>query len=141
MVHRLVTGVNLRYNYWHSHLWELSLTTGIMYENEKWNYNAVDSGKIPPNPIDQASSLIKSNSYMRWEGKLSKVSDIAVVVFYQAPFDDFLKPRVSGSVKFNIDISRHFSFAVNFNGLYDAKPRVPIFNFYYNFSNNLVYKF
>jgi len=141
MKHRFVTGENLRYSFWHHHNWQMAFATGIMYENELWDYRAVDSAKIPSNPVNQERSIIKSNSYLKWEGKLSTVSNISVIIFYQAPFNDFFKPRVSTAIKFDIDISRHFSLSISYSGLYDAKPVVPIFNFYYAFSNSLVYKF
>lgn len=141
MIHRFVTGINLRYNFWHRHNWQMALATGIMYENELWDYRAVDSNKIPPNPVQQQSSKFKSNSYLKWEGKLSPVSSISVIIFYQAPFNDFFTPRISTSIQFNVDISKHFSLNISYSGLYDDKPVVPIFKFYYAFSNNLLYKF
>ena len=141
MIHRFVTGINLRYNFWHSHLSDMSVATGLMYENELWNYVAVDSAKIPPNPVNQKTSKLKSNSYIKWEGKLSTVSNISIIIFYQAAFNDFFQPRIASNIKFDIDISRHFALALSVKGLYDAKPVVPIFHFYYSYSNDLVVKF
>jgi hypothetical protein len=111
-----------------------------MFENELWNYTGVDSSKIPLNPVDQERNSIKSNSYIKWEGRVSTVSTVSVVIFYQAKFDGFFEPRIAGTLKFAVDISHHFALAINFQGLYDAKPLVPISNFYYSFSNGLVYK-
>src|ERR1700712_3331951 len=68
MLHRFVAGENLRYNFWHHHAWEMTVATGIMYENELWNYVAVDSSKIPANPVNQKSSELKSNNYIKWQG-------------------------------------------------------------------------
>jgi Protein of unknown function, DUF481 len=141
MIHRFIAGENIRYNFWHRRMWEMTMGTGIMYENELWNYTAVDSAKIPPNPVNQQSNKLRSNSYIKWEGKASKVSNVSVVLFYQAPFNDFFTPRVSGVVSFDVDISKHFSLGMKYSGLYDAGPVVPIFKFYYNFSNSLEYKF
>ena len=62
MIHRFVAGENLRYNFWHRQLWELTVATGVMYEGELWNYTAVDSSKIPPNAVNQQSREIKSNN-------------------------------------------------------------------------------
>lgn len=141
MKHRFLAGENLRYNFWHHRAWEMTFATGLMYEDELWNYTAVDSAKIPANAVPQASRELKSNSYIKWEGNVSKVSNISVILFYQASFKEFLLPRVSGVVNFDVNISKHFSWGVRYSGLYDAGPVVPIFKFYYNFSNSLVYKF
>jgi hypothetical protein len=141
MLHRRVAGANLRYNFWHRRKWEMTFATGLMYEDELWNYTAVDSAKIPPNHPNQRSVEFKSNNYLKWEGDLSKGSRISILFYYQASFRDFFSPRVSAVLNWDVEVSRHFSLGVKYNGLYDAGPVVPIFNFYYSFSNSLVYKF
>ncbi|MFT3936691.1 MAG: DUF481 domain-containing protein [Chitinophagaceae bacterium] len=141
MIHRFVAGENLRYNFWHRQLWELTVATGIMYEDELWNYNAVDSVKIPTPAVNQKSREIKSNNYVKLEGNVSAVSKLSVIVFYQSAFNDFFKPRISGVVNFSTDISKHFALNVQYTGLFDAEPVVPIFKFYYNYSTGLLYKF
>ncbi|MEP6727749.1 MAG: hypothetical protein ABJC98_18140, partial [Bacteroidota bacterium] len=120
MLHRFVAGENLRYNFWHRKLWELTVATGVMYEDELWNYNAVDSLKIPAQPVNQKSREFKSNNYIKLEGNVSAVSKISIIVFYQAAFNDFFRPRISGVINFNTNISRHFALGVQYNGLFDA---------------------
>lgn len=138
---RFVTGINLRYNFWHRRLWEMTFATGLMYENEIWDYAAVDSSKIPINLVDVKTSLLKSNSYIKWEGKISSNNNIAIAIFYQGSFANFLQPRIATNVSFDVDISKHFSLGLKYAGVYNSKPVVPIFNFYYSLSNNLTYKF
>jgi Protein of unknown function, DUF481 len=140
MMHRFVSGVNLRYTLWHQQKWDMTFATGILYENEEWNYTAVDSSKIPFNPINQKTSLLKSNNYIKWEGQVSPTSTISVIFFYQAAFTDLLKPRISSFISYDVTISRHFSLGIKYSGLYDVNPVVPIPNFYYSFSTNLSYK-
>jgi hypothetical protein len=141
MVHRFVAGENLRYNFWHHHMWQLTAAAGIMYENELWNYTAVDSSKIPPNPVNQKSSELKLNTYIKLDGKVSATSNMDLIIFYQSAFNDFSRPRISGVISFDTEISKHFAFGVKYNGLFDAGPVVPIVKFYYNYSSSLVYKF
>jgi Protein of unknown function, DUF481 len=141
MLHRFVTGENLRYNFWHHRIWEMTVATGIMYENELWNYFAVDSAKIPPNPVNQKSSELKWNNYIKWQGQISKAAAISIILFYQTAFNDFVKPRISGVISLDVNISKHFALGMKYNALYDAGPVVPIFKFYYSYSNSLVYKF
>ncbi len=141
LLSRFVTGINMRYNFWHRRKWEMTFATGLMYENETWDYAAVDSSKIPSNPIDVKTSLLKSNSYIKWEGKVSENANIAIAVFYQGSFDDFFNPRIATNISFDVDVSKHFTLSMKYAGVYNAAPVVPIFNFYYSLSNNLVYKF
>jgi Protein of unknown function, DUF481 len=141
MLHRLVAGENLRYNFWHRRKWEMTVASGIMYENELWNYSAVDSAKIPPQPVNQKSSQLKWNNYIKWQGRISNATGISITVFYQTAFNDFVRPRISGVINTDVNISKHFALDIKYNALYDAGPVVPIFKFYYSYSNSLVYKF
>ena len=138
---RYLAGENIRYNLFRSNTWEMSFATGLMYEDEIWTYTAVDSSKIPFIHPDVHHSHLKSNSYIKWEGKVSANSRFSFIVFYQALFDRFFKPRIATSLNYNVDVSKHFSLDIKFSSLYDAKPVVPIADFYYNFSYNLAYKF
>lgn len=141
MLHRYLAGANLRYNFWHRREWEMTFAHGLFYEDELWDYRAVDADKIPSNPAPQHAYRIRSNSYMKWEGNTSANSKISIIVFYQALYTAFFSPRISMNVNFNVAISKHFSLGVMYTGLYDAKPVVPITKFYYSFANTLGYSF
>jgi len=95
MVYRYLGGANLRYNFWHKRKWEMTFGEGAFYENEKWNYTAVDTSKIPLNAVAQKVSRLRSNSYLKWQGSPSENSNFAAALFYQASFDDFFAPRIS----------------------------------------------
>jgi hypothetical protein len=140
MVHRFVTGANLRYNFWHKRMWEMTFATGLMYENEQWDYTAVDTNKIPAFAPDIKNSFVKSNSYMKWEGKTSVNSSIAIALFYQARFNHFFEPRIALNVNWDIAVGKHLGIGFKYAGVYDVQPVVPIHHFYYTLSNNLVYK-
>jgi hypothetical protein len=78
---------------------------------------------------------------MKWEGNPSANSNFAAVLFYQASFNDFFKPRISLKIDFDVNVSKHFLLGIVYNGLYDVKPVVPIFHYYYNLASTLAYKF
>ncbi|UEG49224.1 DUF481 domain-containing protein [Ferruginibacter lapsinanis] len=142
MLDRFLIGENARYTFWHKKNWELSIATGVMYEAETWNYNGVDTVLKPLAPNNQMTSLLKSNNYVKLDGKTSANSDLSFIVFYQAPFKSFFDTyRIATSAKFEVAFAKHFDFAIAFSSLYDSKPVVPITKFYYNFSNGIVYKF
>ncbi|MEO7490419.1 MAG: DUF481 domain-containing protein [Ferruginibacter sp.] len=142
LLHRLTTGLNARYNYWNKNNQEFSVASGVMYESETWNYTAVDSALKPAIQTNKVTSLLKSNNYVRWEGKTSPNSSISAVVFLQLPFNDlFNQYRLASNINFTVNFAKHFDFGFSFSSMYDSKPVVPILKFYYNFSNNIVYKF
>ncbi len=140
MIHRFVSGANLRYGFGHPDKWNMTFATGVMYENEAWNYVAVDSSKIPPNPVTQNTSVIKSNNYIKWDRQTSSSGSISIILFYQALYNHFFQPRISTFISYDAGISKHFSLGIKYNALYDTKPIVPIPNFYYSLSTNLSYK-
>jgi hypothetical protein len=139
LIYRYLAGANIRYNFWKGAKWEINSGLGAMYEAEEWDYNAVDSSKLPANTTPVKSNLIKFNSYVRLDWKMSENSDIAFNVFLQTPFTAF-HPRVAPGIQWNVSFAKHFSFAIVFSGIYDQQPVVPIDNFYYSFSNSLLYK-
>ena len=141
MKSRFVTGENIRYNLWRNQNWEMSFATGLMYEHEIWDYIAVDSAKTPVYHPDVQTDHVKSNSYIKWDVKISANSNFSFIVFYQALYNHFFQPRIASNLTFDAAISKHFLLDIKFSDLYDAAPVVPIIKFYYNLSYNLMYKF
>ena len=141
MKSRFVAGENLRYNVWRNQNSDMSVATGLMYENETWDYIAVDSAKTPVDHPDVHTSHLKSNSYVKWDLKISPTSNFSFIVFYQALFNHFFQPRIASTFNFDAAITKHFLLDVKLSDLYDAAPVVPIIKFYYNIAYSLVYKF
>ena len=139
LVYRALGGMNIRYNLWKGDKWDFNAGLGLMYEEEKWNYDAVDSNKIPANAAPITNKLIKINSYVRLDWKTSENSDIAVNLFVQTRPNIF-KPRIAPHVQWNINAGKHIGFSISFSGIYDEAPVVPIHKFYYSLSNSLVFK-
>ncbi len=138
---RMVAGENIRYDLIHNKDWELIAATGVMYEKEDWNYSGVDTSKHLRKYPDVLTSVFKSNNYIKLEGKVTDNSLLKLAVFYQSQYTSFFSPRIFSVFSFTLDATKHFGISFNFAGTYDCKPIVPISNFYYSFSNNLVYKF
>ena len=139
--HRIVGGENIRFSLIKNNRWEITAATGVMYENESWNYSGVDTAKHLSKMPNISTSLLKSNNYLKVEGKVSENSSLKLAFFYQASYTSLFKPRIFTVFSFNVGVTKHFGIGFNFIGTYDSKPIVPIPNFYYSLSNNLVYTF
>jgi hypothetical protein len=137
--HRALAGANLRYNFWKGDRWEINAGLGLMYEAEKWDYSAVDSSRMPANGSPVINHLIKLNSYLRLDWKASSNSDLAFNLFVQTRPAVF-RPRIAPGLQWNINAGKHIGFSVNFAGIYDEAPVVPIDHFYYSLSNSLFVK-
>lgn len=140
LAYRALTGVNLRYNFWKADQWEINAGLGLMYEEEKWNYDGVDTVIKPANPIPIINRLIKLNSYIRLDWKASANSDVAINIFLQTRPTIF-KPRIAPHIQWNINAGKHVGFSISFTGVYDEAPVVPINRFYYSISNSIQLKF
>lgn len=140
MERRFLYGVNFRYNFWHRKLWEMTFASGIMMEHERWNYVAVDSALLPVDTSPVNTNLLKSNSYVKWEGKTSANSNLAVFVFYQAAFEHFIKPRISNVINYDVAVSKHLGLGLHYTGQYDFRPVVPLNKLYYTFSTSFTYR-
>lgn len=140
LLHRFLSGMNLRYNFWRGDVFDFNAGIGLMYEDEEWNYVAVDSSKIPSNAGTVRKQLAKINSYLRFDWKTSPNSSIAFNIFLQTRPDKF-SPRIAPHIQWNIDAGKYIGFSIAFTGLYDTKPVVPIEKFYYSLSNTLLLKF
>jgi hypothetical protein len=140
LLHRFLSGMNLRYNFWRGDAFDFNAGIGLMYESERWNYAAVDSSKTPfvANPVTK--QLAKINSYLRFDWKVSSNSSVAFNIFLQTRPDRF-SPRIAPHIGWDIKAGKHIGFSIAFTGLYDTKPVVPIEKFYYSFSNSLVLNF
>lgn len=139
LAYRALGGLNIRYNFWKGDRWDINAGLGLMYEEEQWNYAAVDSNKIPANATPITNRLIKLNSYVRLDWKTSENSDIAINIFLQTKPGIF-KPRIAPHIQWNINAGKHIGFSVSFSGIYDEAPVVPIHRFYYSMSNSFVFK-
>lgn len=137
--YRFLTGTNARYNLLRSKKWDLNAALGLMYEEEKWNYNGVDSSKIPAYHPDITNKLVKLNSYIRFDWKVNENSELTVKFFIQTGFASF-KPRIAPLFQWDVNAGKHLAFSINFSGLYDEAPVVPIDKFYYSLSNSIIFK-
>ncbi len=138
--YRNVGGGNVRYNFLHRSKYDMVFGTGILYESEKWNYEGVDTNKIHVTGPPIFVNRIKSNSYIKWEGSLSSTVNLSTALFYQGSFDNYLQPRLSGTVSMDAAINTHLAFGFKFYCMYDSNPVVPITNVYWSFSNSFTYK-
>ena len=140
IIFRTLAGANVRYNFTKGDNFNFNAGLGLMYEAEEWNYNGVDSSKIPVNPASIKRNLIKINSYLRFGWKPNASNDITFNIFFQTRPDRF-KPRIAPHVQWDIKAGKHIAFSVSFAGLYDTAPVVPIDKFYYSLSNSILLSF
>jgi len=140
ILHRSVAGANLRYAFGKGDHFDLNCGLGLMYEDEKWSYAAVDSAKIPPGAVSVQRNLIKINSYVRLDWKPNDNSEITFNVFLQTRPDRW-QPRIAPHAQWDIKAGKHVGFSINFTGLYDTNPVVPIEKFYYSLSNSILLHF
>lgn len=140
IIFRTLAGANVRYNFWSGDRFDFNAGLGPMYETEKWNYNGVDSAKIPVNAVPIRRNLVKINSYLRFDWKPNSNNSITFNIFLQTRPDQF-EPRIAPHVEWDLKAGKYIGFSISFTGLYDTKPVVPIDKFYYSLSNSITLNF
>ena len=140
LMYRALTGANIRYNLWKGDKWDFNAGLGMMYEEEKWNYDGVDSSKIPANAVPILNKLIKLNSYLRLDWKASENSNLSLNIFIQSRPND-IKPRIAPHFQWNVNAGKHIGFVFSFTGIYDDAPVVPIDKIYFGLSNSIIINF
>jgi hypothetical protein len=139
IIYRMLAGANIRYNFWRGDRFDFNAGLGLMHETEKWNYNGVDSLKIPVNAVPVTVNYVKINSYLRLDWKPNGNNDITFNIFLQTRPDRF-EPRIAPHAQWDIKAGKHLGFSISFTSLYDTAPVVPIDNFYYSISYSLLFK-
>ena len=139
IIYRILGGANIRYNLFRGDRFDFNAGLGLMHESEKWNYNGVDSSKVPVNATTVTVNHWKINSYVRLDWKPNNNNDITFNIFLQTRPDRF-EPRIAPSAQWDIKAGKHIGFSISFSSLYDTAPVVPIDNFYYSLSYSLLFK-
>ncbi len=140
--HRFIAGANLRQRLVQDTSATLFAGFGLFYEYENWGFNAVPLADRPPNANDIKNRLWKFNTYLRYSQLIGENTRFNTVFYYQAlPEYYFSSFRLAGTFQLAFRISRHLNFNLNYEGIYDSRPIVPIDNFFFNISNQFVWKF
>lgn len=140
MLRRSLAGVNIRYDLYRQDKLELAIGTGLMYEAEEWDYDAVDSSDIPGNATNPVTHLIKSSSYFKCDWKISVNTRIVAALFLQERADALARyPRLSQQLHWYVDVGRHVDLDIGYTGMYDSRPTVPINKYYYSVITSLLF--
>jgi hypothetical protein len=128
---RYVAGTKLRYHLKRSKKLDLAVASGLMYESEKWLLKA-----------DSLSSLktinsYKSSSYIHIHTELSPTLDWIAIMYYQARWDNFFKPRILLDSYLVLNITKKINFKFNLHLWHDANPVVARDKWIYEFTYDL----
>jgi hypothetical protein len=104
---------------------------GLLYEAEDWD--------TPTESI--TTNYIKNSNYIAIFGSPGHSMHYNAILYYQARFDTYLSPRLSGEVNLNFKINKILAFTSTFNFFYDAAPEATVDQFVYKFINGLTFNF
>lgn len=143
MNRRLLAGQNLRIRIAEDSLGLLYAGIGAFYETELWDYSGVpDADLIPADPVPIETQFIKANLYISARRQITDNFSAGAVVYVQARPDAFIiYPRIASDISINLAISEVIGFKLGFSSVYDRRPIVPIYNFYFNTSTGIQVNF
>ncbi len=126
---RILFGGTFRYMVHSSDTFSASVTSGTMYEYERW---------APENAANITKKVIKSTSSANIRGEITPTLTLLLMGYYQASFSDFLRPRLIGDLNLQFTISRYLKFSAGFNIVHDAKPVKGVQSWTYELKNKLI---
>ncbi|WP_027001537.1 DUF481 domain-containing protein [Hugenholtzia roseola] len=115
---RYVAGTKLRYHLKRSTKLDLALASGMMYESENWLLLTDSVLNL------QTINSYKSSSYIHFHTELSPTLDWIAIIYYQARWDNFFKPRVLLDSFLVLKITKKLSINLNVDLWHDANPIV-----------------
>jgi hypothetical protein len=139
---RYLLGTNVRQLLQRDSLGSLYAGFGAFYEFEQWGYGAVPRERRPLVLDDRNINLLKFNAYIRFFRKIAPNLRIGTTFYYQARPEYFFNDyRLAGNLEFVFMVSKNLEFRLNYDGIYDTQPVVPIDKFYFTLSNRFVVRF
>lgn len=138
--YRQLMGFSFRLNI-HSHEnINVGFNTGAMWEEERWK-GVVLRYQMPDDSTRAETSFIKSTSNLFLKATFSKHVTLFSIMYYQARFEDFFRPRFISDTQLQFSVGKHFGFNTQFTSTIDAAPIVEKNNFVYALTSSLSYKF
>lgn len=135
---RLLVGAGPRWRIVKTAAWNLTTGTGLMYEGENWQDQAIAS-----DPVIHAR-YVKASSYVSTRYVINAHVDCNAVVYYQVGYDrdyDQTLHRVSSEMNLSFTLFANLSFTTSFNAAWESRPIVPIVPFIFMVTNGVRYKF
>lgn len=131
---RFIAGQNVRFTLQKDSLGLVYFGIGGFFENEVWDFSGVpDADDIPADAVPRETQFIKANIYLSARREISRSVDLGAVVYYQArPDAFFLYPRIASDITLNFKISQKLGWRTSFSSMYDRRPVVPIYAFYFS---------
>ncbi|MFN3405553.1 MAG: DUF481 domain-containing protein [Cytophagaceae bacterium] len=137
---RELYGMSFRARIFASEPLTVAFSTGAMYEHEVWK-GRVLRFPMEGSPGRAETHFLKSSSHLTLRSTLGKNVSLIGITYYQAPYEDFFRPRVITDISLMITLSRYFSFSNQFVSTFDAAPILDDNKFIYTLNTNLVVKF
>jgi hypothetical protein len=131
LINRGLVGATPRLTLHASDKLDFAIGTGIMYEWEEWKLEEKYA----------LTRLVKSTNYVNVHAKFTENTELMFIAYYQARFDKFIHPRVSGDANFRAALSKHVSFNFHFMPYYDAVPVIDIEKWNYEVTSGIGIQF
>ncbi len=109
----------------------LAIGFGNIYEYEVWSFEGENA----------QTRLFKNSSYLSLTHNFNPNFYINLIIYYQARWDLFLKPRIIGDLSCSIKISDKVNFSIAYFIWNDSKPVVSVDNLIYSLTSGLKINF
>ncbi len=129
---RWITGGAIRFRLIENDQISLVLSTGAMYEYEKW--------QVPNSDLFIEANFIKSTNYLSFRATINEFIDLNTVNYYQTGYDNEInqfRNRVSSTTVLNSKLTSRLSWTNTFDISYEDKPIVDITKLIFSFRTGI----
>lgn len=131
MKQRYLSGAGLRFNLSDSSKFKMAIAIGLMYEKESWDFENQVAEK----------EFLKNTNYISLQFIPNKKIHFGFVGYWQARFDNFNAPRITGDLNFSYALSKKIALTYQILVSRDAAPVVPIEKTIYSLTAGLNFHF
>jgi hypothetical protein len=140
MVRRSLIGSSLRVHVLKTEKFIFGFNSGAMYESEFWEGEVLRK-EVETAPRQAKTNLMKSTSNITIRGSIIKDFNVFFVGYYQAPFNDFFRPRVITDLQLQYSFTRRLALNTQFVSTFDAAPLITNNRFIYNLVTGVTFRF
>ncbi len=140
LYHRYLGGASLRFDLQSEDKYDVALSSGFFYENERWEGN-IERFFYEGDTTVAQTSFIKSTTSLSSRFKLADHMTFFGVAIYQARPDYFFKPRLILDGQLVFHIKKKTAFTTELQLSYDALPAIEDNRYLYKFEFGFLIKF
>lgn len=135
-------GVNLRVRAYRKEKGALFFGIGPFYEFERWDFRGVREEDLPTDLTPIETEFMRYSAYVSFKQNIAEIFILDLSIYYQNKLSrPFRQPRLAVASRWTYKFTQYLGLTLQYQGIYDQKPLVPIDKLYHDISLSLSINF